>query len=210
MADNDKPAEEQPETKPTRSRKKLIILGAMGLVTLAAIGAAVAFFLMGSPKPPGVTDSSEAAVEATKESNSNVGDQTANNKASEDKAQSVGGDNVDTDPDSEKDKAKEEVYFGDTITLKPFHLNLGNPLENRYVRLEVALEYKGGDKQKQELELRIAQLRDVIITVTTRKTREFLLGPDGKDQLRMELLNGINQYLNRKIESVFLTDIIIE
>jgi flagellar basal body-associated protein FliL len=46
--------------------------------------------------------------------------------------------------------------------------------------------------------------------VTARKTREFLLGPDGKDQLRLEIKNRINQYMSKKIENVYITDILIE
>ena len=104
----------------------------------------------------------------------------------------------------------EGVDFGQTQPLKPFHLNLGNPLENRYVRLEVSFEYKGGEAQKAEIEKRIPQLRDAIGNIASRKSREFLLGPDGKDQLRHEILIRVNQFMNRPIESVFITDMLIE
>ena len=102
------------------------------------------------------------------------------------------------------------ISFGETHTLKPFHLNLGNPLENRFVRLEVALEYKGGTTQLKEIERRKVQLRDATLSVISRKTREFLLTPDGKDQLRLEILNRINQYMDKKIDAVYITDLLIE
>ena len=100
--------------------------------------------------------------------------------------------------------------FGLIYEFKPFHLNLGNPLENRYVRLSIGLEYKGGEEQKVELARREPQLRDAIVSVVGRKTREHLLSPDGKDQLRLELRNKLNQYLDKKIDNVFITDILIE
>ncbi len=100
--------------------------------------------------------------------------------------------------------------IGETFSLAPFHLNLGNPLENRYVRLEIAMEYKGGEEQKEELTKRQPQLRDAVVSVTSKKTREFLLSPDGKDQLRKELLIRVNRYMTRPIESVYITDILIE
>ncbi len=74
----------------------------------------------------------------------------------------------------------------------------------------MAIEYKGGAEQLKEIEGRLPQLRDAIISVASRKTREFLLGPDGKDQLRLEVLNRINQYMTRKVEAVYITDMIIE
>ncbi|MCX6126555.1 MAG: flagellar basal body-associated FliL family protein [Proteobacteria bacterium] len=100
--------------------------------------------------------------------------------------------------------------FGLIKELKPFHLNLGNPLENRYVRLALGLEYKGGPEQLLEIERRDSQIRDAIVSIISRKTREHLLSPDGKDRLRLELKNKINQYLDKKIENVFITDILIE
>jgi flagellar basal body-associated protein FliL len=114
-----------------------------------------------------------------------------------------------------KKAGKEEVPeykgdFGQIKEFKPFHLNLGNPLENRYVRISIGVEYKGGSEQLTELDRREPQLRDVIVSVVSRKTREHLLSPDGKDQMRLELKNRINQYLDQKVETVFITDILIE
>jgi len=102
------------------------------------------------------------------------------------------------------------VDFGCTMPLQAFHLNLGNPLENRYIRLEVTIEYNCSEEIKAEMDKRLPQLRDAVIHVTTRKTREFLLGPDGKEQLRKEIENRINQYMTKKIDNIFITDILIE
>lgn len=104
----------------------------------------------------------------------------------------------------------EGVDFGCTIPLTPFHLNLGNPLENRYIRLEISVEYGCAEDQKAEINKRLPQLRDAIIAVTSRKTREFLLGPDGKEQLRKEIHNRVNHYMTKKIDDVYITDILIE
>lgn len=93
--------------------------------------------------------------------------------------------------------------------MKPFHLNLGNPLENRYVRLELRFEYPNED-QKPELVARDSQIRDAVVSIVSRKTREHLLSPDGKDQLRLEIKNRVNQYLEKKITNVYITDILIE
>ena len=100
--------------------------------------------------------------------------------------------------------------FGQIKEFKPFNVNLGNPLENRYARISIGIEYKGGEEQLAEINRREPQLRDAVLSVVARKTREHLLSPDGKDQLRLELRNRINQLLDKKIESVFITDMLIE
>lgn len=100
--------------------------------------------------------------------------------------------------------------FGETYAFKPFHLNLGNPLENRYVRIEISAEYKGGEDQKKEMEARLPQLRDAIISVVQSKTREFILSPTGKDRLRYEVTTQLNQLMTKKVENVYITDLIIE
>ena len=120
-----------------------------------------------------------------------------------------------TDGGSSKDAAggggKPGRYSGIGLMydMKPFHLNLGNPLENRYVRLEVRFEYPNED-QKPELTARDSQMRDAVVSIVSRKTREHLLSPDGKDQLRLEIKNRVNQYLEKKISNVYITDILIE
>ncbi len=108
------------------------------------------------------------------------------------------------------DKKIDGVDFGCTMPLGPFHLNLGNPLENRYIRIDLAVEYGCAEEQKAELEKRTPQLKNAVIAVTTRKTREFLLGPDGKEQLRKEILNRVNHFMTKKIEDIYITEIIIE
>jgi flagellar FliL protein len=100
--------------------------------------------------------------------------------------------------------------FGQIKEFKPFNVNLGNPLENRYARISIGIEYKSGEEQLAEINRREPQLRDAVLSVVARKTREHLLSPDGKDQLRLELRNRINQLLDKKIESVFITDMLIE
>jgi flagellar protein FliL len=120
----------------------------------------------------------------------------------------AGADDHGAAPGSEKDGQIGD--FGETFVLKPFHLNLGNPLENHYIRIEVTFEFKGGAEQKAEIEKRMPQLRDAVINIASRKSKEFLLGPDGKDQLRHEVLVRVNQYMSKPIESVYITDLLIE
>ena len=66
--------------------------------------------------------------------------------------------------------------YGETIQLKPFNLNLGNPLENRYIRLVIALEFRGGSLKSQLL-AKTPKIRDIVVSIgNEKKTMEFLLG----------------------------------
>jgi flagellar FliL protein len=193
MAENKEKTTETPDGA-AKKKGKLKLLIMIGAPLLLGIGGA-GFFLM--------TGSSDDKSEKIPSAGSSDGDvsQVAPIDGQETSAPA---------PQTQKADNKEEIKFGATYSLKPFHINLGNPLENNYIRLEAAIEYKGGDPQKAEIEARLPQLRDAVISVTSRKTREFLIGPDGKDQLRRELLNRLNQYMDRKIEAVYITDMLIE
>ncbi len=210
------------------SKKKLIIFVAIGVIAVGAIGGGAFMFLSG-----GKTHAPEGTAEKTTEENDPEGkaagdhspegktEEGGHEKATEghaesseggEKSKSEKGDGKEKDHKSAKEEGSAEGNsgFGKSFALKPFNLNLGNPVENHFIRLELSLEYKGSAAQEGELNSRTPQLRDAIISVTSRKTREFLLSPDGKDRLRYELLNQLNSLLTQPVENVFITDMIIE
>ena len=203
-----------------KKKKKPLLLIIIGAVVLLGGGAGAFLFLSGGGGEGGdAAKPASAEVDAEgedAEGEANEGEgaegETKEGEGAEGEAnEGEGAEGEAKEGEGAEGEAKEGEYnFGQTITMKPFNLNLGNPLENRYVRMQISIEFRGGDSQKTELEARMPQLRDAIITITSRKTMEFLLGPDGKDQLRLELLNRINQYMDQKIEAVYITDILIE
>ena len=214
MAEEQEEVAEEAAPEGGKSKKKLLIIIIAAVLLLGGIGGGAAIFLMGSgdkPETPAAQGSSESAGDGeAKKADGSESDDGANS-GDEGEGEKEGEDgNTKDKKDKETEEASTGVNFGATYTFKPFHLNLGNPLENRYLRLEIAVEFKQGETQKQEIEARLPQLRDAVIAVASRKTREFLLGPDGKDQLRLEILTRINQYMDMKIESVFITDLLIE
>jgi flagellar FliL protein len=235
------PAEElTPEQEAAKKKKKLLIFAIIGAVLVLG-GGAGAFFMMKGGKKNKETelksdavgkeaekkeekpkDNPDAAKDAPKEGDSKEGakkeepkpddakkDEKASGEKKEDekKPAEAGGE--------KKADGKEEVVldidFGETYKLPPFSLNLGNALENRYIRIEIQLEYPRGNKKlKAEIEARQPQLRDAVIGIIQRKTREFLLSPDGKESLRREILKRINQYMSVPITNVYITDFLIE
>lgn len=100
--------------------------------------------------------------------------------------------------------------FGSTYPIAKMDLNLGNPLENRYLKLQVVIEYRGSGDQETELKNREPQLRDLIISTVNAKTRLELLSLNGKNRLRKELLNRFNEVLEKPVQSIYFTEFLVE
>lgn len=213
------PAKEaSPEEAIAQSKKKRIILIGAVLAVVALGGGGAAFFLLsgGEKKKveaPGEVPSAEGAEKPETEK---VEGEPGDKGGGEKKAEEPGDKKAEGEKKADggkKDEAKPAANagdFGETFALKTFNLNLGNPLENHYVRLEVSFEYTGGGDQKAEIERRMPQLRDAIVGIVSRKTREFLLAPDGKHQLRMEIFTRVNRFMTKPIAAVYITDLLIE
>jgi len=206
-----KEAEKAPDADPDAvpsKKKKLIIFAGAGLLVVAAIGGGAAFFL-GKGKTPAATDVPAEALPADKTEGGQASEKKDDGTAATKKDDGQGGDKK-ADGKQEPEKKPADFGFGKTMALAPFHLNLGNPIDSRYVRLEIAVEYGDAPGIEDELKGRMPQLRDAVVSVTRKKSREFLLGPDGTDQLRLEIKNRINQYMKKPIDNVYVTDILIE
>lgn len=221
--------ESTPEEEASRGKKKkLLLFVGLGVILIAVIAGAAFFFLASSGSKDQVPENAEqkaaegkeeAKVEKEPEKNEKGAKKEpqetkgAGEKKDEKKGETATKEEVDEKKKNDKkttDKKIDGVDFGCTMPMGPFHLNLGNPLENRFIRLDLAIEYGCSEDQKSEIEKRIPQLKNAVISITTRKTREFLLGPDGKEQLRKEILNRVNHFMTKKIDDVYITEIIIE
>jgi len=110
----------------------------------------------------------------------------------------------------DKDTREKSGGFGETYDLPKLDLNLGNPLENRFLRLAITMEFHGGEAQKEEIKKREPQLKDLVITSVSSKTRMELLTEKGKERLRRELMNRFNEVLERPVKSLFFTDFLVE
>ena len=209
-----------PEDEAKKKKKKLLIMAIGGVVGVAAIGGGAAMFLGKKKAEPVATEAN--AQGPKKEGDEPAADKKADENTAEKKADAPGDGNT-AAPDAKGGQAKEPEKgtdgsggsdsapdFGQTYSFAAFNINLGNPMDNHYARMEVTVEFFGGSEQEGEIKKRLPQLRDAIVSVASKKSREFLLGPDGKDQLRLEIKNRLNQYMTRKIENVYITDILIE
>ncbi len=106
--------------------------------------------------------------------------------------------------------AADQNAFGDTIDIPKMELNLGNPLENRFLRFGLSIEYHGGEDQKTALNRRMPQIRDVVITMISKKSRIELLSSNGKEAFRKQLKNSLNELLDKPISNVYFTEFLVE
>lgn len=98
-----------------------------------------------------------------------------------------------------------------TFTLDEFTINTSDP-EPHIINIELALGY---DKTNQliatEIGERIAQIRDIINTILASKYYRDLATPEGKENLKLEIKNEINNILtNGKIKDVYFLKFILQ
>jgi len=99
---------------------------------------------------------------------------------------------------------------GPTRSLDTFIVNLADPLGKRYLKVKMDLELSD-EKVVSELEKRLPQLKDTILTTLCSKTYEEIGTLEGKMQLRMEIQARLNQHLKAgKIKNIYFTEFIVQ
>jgi flagellar FliL protein len=204
-------------------KRKLILFAGMGGVLLLSLGIGSFFILKiftGQKHAEQIAQTSSAHSDSGKEkleAEKNKKSETKKDTNSKADAPKDGAkkDNSKKDDGSKNDSSKKEevkgtANFGDTFSVSRMDLNLGNPLENRFIRISVTLEYRGGENQGAELKKREPQIKDIIINSVTTKTRISLTSELGKENLRREILNKINEVTDRPIQNVFFTEFFVE
>ncbi len=94
--------------------------------------------------------------------------------------------------------------------LAPFIVNLLDDGGKRYLKTKMELEVVN-DNIKEELVQRTPQLRDAILLLLTSKSFEDISSPQGKIQLRNELILRINQVLQGgAIRTLYFTEFVVQ
>lgn len=106
--------------------------------------------------------------------------------------------------------AEAKVEIGPTRPMETFIVNLADPSGRRYLKVKMDLELNH-EKLTTEVDKRLPQLRDAILTTLCSKTFEDIAGQEGKMQLRAEMMAMINQYLTTgKITNIYFTEFIVQ
>ena len=112
---------------------------------------------------------------------------------------------VDEDGKGAKEESKTAI-----LALEPFIANLADEGGRRYLKATFQIEFSGSSVPP-TLPTRLPQVRDLLLTLFTSKTYDDIRTPEGKQQLRDEILARVNQVLDRDLaKAVYFTEFIVQ
>ena len=110
----------------------------------------------------------------------------------------------------EKEKGHEE---GATVNFEPFLVNLADKEASRYVKTSIRLLVANKESAESiaKGETLMPRMRDTILTLLSAKTAEEMTSNEGKEKLKKEILEKVNEYLPEDgAEEVFFTDFVVQ
>lgn len=106
--------------------------------------------------------------------------------------------------------AKEANNPPTVVEVGEFVMNIISEYEPRYARLSLSLAMDQS-ATRDEVNKRMAQIRDAVILLINNKTFEELQDQQGKLQVKAELKNAINALLTSgQVSEVYLTDFVVQ
>jgi len=109
--------------------------------------------------------------------------------------------------DNEKDD-KDEIR--PVFSLETFIVNLADRGSGRYLRVTMDLELSSKETTA-EVEKRLPQIRDAILTVIPAKTSKDISTIEGKNALRDEIIQKLNSFIkNGSITNIFFTEFVVQ
>ncbi len=115
-----------------------------------------------------------------------------------------------TPPDEKMQTQPSKPEIGPFLQLDPFIVNLADPTGRRYLRVKITLEFQDQEAYQKANE-RIPQINDAIIIVLSSKTVEEVLSPEGKLDLRMELIRKLDDLLGaNSIRNLYFTQFVVQ
>ena len=99
---------------------------------------------------------------------------------------------------------------GEMFPLEQFVVNLSDPQGKRYLRLTISLELESAEAVERATKM-VPKLRDMVIVLLTSLTFEEVMTPEGKVQIRDELLERFNQILRPdRVRNIYFTDFVVQ
>jgi len=106
-------------------------------------------------------------------------------------------------------EVKKEVP-GPIYPLETFIVNLADRGKERYLRVTIQLQLEKL-ALKEEMDQRLPQIRDRILTIVPTKSYETVTALEGKAALRDELLRNLNEVLQGgKITNLYFTEFVVQ
>jgi flagellar FliL protein len=191
MAKDEQAVAEQPEGGGSKKKLFIIIGAAVGVAVLLA----VVFMMMGKGDKK---DKGKEGAEAKTEAKAEGGGHGA--EAPKAEAGGHGG----------AAGAAGGAAGANIFPLEPFIVNIYDGQELRYLKVKVELEMVGVGV-KNELDTRLAAIRDSILVLLSTKTLQDIQDIQGKNQLKDEILAAINKLIPPgKIAKIYFTDFVVQ
>ena len=94
--------------------------------------------------------------------------------------------------------------------LDPFIANLADEGGNRYLKATMQIEFAGASVPE-NFDARLPQIRDLILTLLSSRTFDQIRTPDGKQNLREDVIERINHALESdSAKAVYFTEFIVQ
>ncbi len=192
-------AEESPEAEEAEDAsgggrpRWLLPVVASAVLVLAGAGAGFLMFYDDAPEEP------IESAEAPQEAEADHPFERAQSKASLEVAAAA-----------EAAAAGADKMLGAIFSLDAFIVNIGDGDRDRYLKLKADLELTK-DTVAEEIEQRLPQIRDLVISLLGSKSFDDIRSIEGKDLLREEMLRRINALLvTGKARSIFFTEFVVQ
>jgi flagellar FliL protein len=100
--------------------------------------------------------------------------------------------------------------LGPLVPFDSFIANLADDDANRYLKATFQIEFLGA-APPEDLNENLPQIRDLLLTLLTSKTFQEVRTPEGKQELREEIIARVNQVLERDaVKAVYFTEFIVQ
>ena len=183
--------EETAEDSAKAGRMKLILM--VGAAVLLGAGAGAGFMLLRTPHAP------EGGAEAAAHGEEHPFEEVEPAHPEEEEVEEA----------HASDGASKEK-LGTMFPLDTFIVNVGDNTRDRYLKLKAELELSNTETGE-EIEGRLPQIRDLLISLLASKGFDDIRSIEGKAQLRQEILQRVNAVLSSgKARNVFFTEFVIQ
>lgn len=100
--------------------------------------------------------------------------------------------------------------LGVMYNLGSFLVNLADKNANTYAKVSITLELSN-QKVEQEVVKRLPIIKDAVINLLSSKTYDEIRTPEGKEELRLELIKRINAILvTGGVQNIYFTQFIVQ
>ncbi len=117
---------------------------------------------------------------------------------------------AEAEEEAEGEGAAAPAHIGRIFPLEPFVVNITDRDRDRFLKLKTEIELSD-DAVAPEMEQRLPQIRDLIISLLGSKSFDDVRSIEGKNFLREELLLRINSLLvSGKAEAIYFTEFVVQ